>query len=185
MPSQAYVALSRAVSLSSCRITNFQPSKVRAHPSVAHFYRQVQAGRAGAIPTQAAPSSMHLPGHRFISIDKTLLNTSINSGGVVGSGSQLGREIVTGNSNGANGGSVRPVVSQGFCYQCGASGHSADRCPKAKRVKLSQSPTAPKTACVKTGSLTKEQKDFVESKRLAALAKKNAKMASTPGLAQN
>ena len=39
---QAYVALSRARSLESLRVVDFDPSCVRAHQSVVEFYRQVQ-----------------------------------------------------------------------------------------------------------------------------------------------
>lgn len=39
---QAYVALSRATSLETLQILNFQPSKVQAHPRVAKFYSTLQ-----------------------------------------------------------------------------------------------------------------------------------------------
>lgn len=39
---QAYVALSRATSLETLQILNFNPSKVMAHPVVTGFYRTLQ-----------------------------------------------------------------------------------------------------------------------------------------------
>lgn len=39
---QAYVALSRATSLETLQILNFNPSKVMAHPTVTRFYRTLQ-----------------------------------------------------------------------------------------------------------------------------------------------
>ena len=40
-PGQAYVALSRAVSLQTCRILSFDASRVRAHADVLAFYRDL------------------------------------------------------------------------------------------------------------------------------------------------
>lgn len=39
---QAYVALSRATSLDSLQILNFDPARVMAHPTVTKFYRTLQ-----------------------------------------------------------------------------------------------------------------------------------------------
>lgn len=40
---QAYVALSRATSLESLQILNFNASKVKAHPRVTQFYKTLQS----------------------------------------------------------------------------------------------------------------------------------------------
>lgn len=38
---QVYVALSRVKSLNGLRLTGFVPSKIKAHPLVVNFYRQL------------------------------------------------------------------------------------------------------------------------------------------------
>ena len=43
-PGQAYVALSRSVSLEATRLLSFEPSRVRAHPAVLAFYRELDSG---------------------------------------------------------------------------------------------------------------------------------------------
>ena len=46
---QAYVALSRAKSLKSLRVLDFEPSRVRAHPDVLDFYRELRRMRRNYI----------------------------------------------------------------------------------------------------------------------------------------
>ena len=46
---QAYVALSRAVSLSSTRILSFDASRVKANPRVEAFYDRIEARQAGTL----------------------------------------------------------------------------------------------------------------------------------------
>ena len=52
---QAYVALSRAVSLDRLRVFNFSPSVVRAHPRALAFYRSITAANGAPPPLKPLP----------------------------------------------------------------------------------------------------------------------------------
>ena len=56
---QAYVALSRAVSLDRLRVMGLKPESVRAHPRVLEFYRSLQRGSGigAAPPVEAAAAA--------------------------------------------------------------------------------------------------------------------------------
>ena len=59
-PGQAYVALSRAVSLASTTVLSFDPGCVRAHPKVKAFYERLDAADAGGAGAPAgAPQQPH------------------------------------------------------------------------------------------------------------------------------
>ncbi len=69
---QAYVALSRAVSLERVRVRDFKPSCVRAHPRVVAYYQWLAAqggrstgggggGGVGASAAAAAPAGAAAP----------------------------------------------------------------------------------------------------------------------------
>jgi hypothetical protein len=57
-PGHAYVALSRCVSLEATRLLSFDPSRVRAHPDVITFYRQLDQRDGHAAPPPPTGASL-------------------------------------------------------------------------------------------------------------------------------